>query len=680
MRRLLPMVALLAGCSLVNDPDWNDPLADGGRDLGFDIGMADADMQIDELDGGDDMALDMGPMIEECGNDDDDDDDGLVDCADFDCLDDPGCCGDGVTLVDVTAWNTTEINRTLRLPSDVTPTISTAGGRITRFDPDRTAAVMIPECLPLALGASVRVDFYPQPDPEGFDCDSAGQCDQFVQWVLAPADDIGVAGELLDELSVRVYPGLRTEVRRTGEVLDERYFDGADPGTLMTLEVELGPALDEAMIPVLRASIRINYAGQEHTFSTDALRIGDLLTEPGCEEVPGLYLALQGQGTDAGAVGDLFAGTLSCPNPAQFAPPSDAQPLTRVELDWDEPTDGAFSEGGIESPTIASEGDTDPFWHVLASGSNDQLELENGDFRVGHAIGHAVSSFWNQPTWSLSSEGVRYGDDPPSCVSMPASCPSDPIGSVRDPFLLDLGGGSAIYAFAKEVTPFERPHGIYMTVAALNVTDALSPAAVLLPGDVGDGTECESLRDPALIPTGDNDHYWLFYTCEQGAGRSTIRAVRLDFFGSISVEAATDDEVLTPEDVQSFGSAAVRGAEPLLSSDGDERDVVRVWFIGLDLDFEASIGVAVGEVKDLSTATSAPTLTPYPANPVLQPTDRALDCDTRSCEIYGFAITDSPDDTRAGLLRMLVARRVQVPGAGRFFDLYPLEQAWDPLQ
>ncbi len=279
----------------------------------------------------------------------------------------------------------------------------------------------------------------------------------------------------------------------------------------------------------------------------------------------------------------------------------------------------------------------------------------------------------------LSSQGVRYGDDPPSCVSMPASCPTDPIGSVRDPFLLDLGGGNALYAFAQEITPFERPHGIVIGVGALSVSGALSPTQVLVPGDVGDGTVCESLRDPALIGTGDDEHYWLFYTCEQGGGRSTIRAARLDFFAGISVEEGTDAEVLAPEDVQSFGSAAVRGAEPLVSS-GESRDVIRVWFVGLDLDFEASIGVAVADVKDLSTTTTAPVLTPYPANPVLLPTDRALDCDTRRCEIYGFAVTDSPDETRAGLLRMLVARRVQVPGAGRFFDLFPLEQAWDPLQ
>ncbi|MBO6933986.1 MAG: hypothetical protein JJ863_03400 [Deltaproteobacteria bacterium] len=674
MRWLLALV-MLGGCSLINDPDWNEdaPPFDGGHDMG-DGGVPDGgDMEIPD---GGDMSPDMGRPSELCGVEGDEDMDGLEDCADFDCVDDPACCGGGVPVFDVTSWNTTEINRMLRLPSSTPPTISTSDGQITRFDPNRTAAAMFPECMPLALGATMSVDFYPQPDQEGFNCGGAGQCDEFVQWVLAPADDIGVAGELLDELSVRVYPGLRVEVRRTGTVLDSwRPEDAAAPGTLMTLLVEVGPALDDAMVPVLRASIRIGYSGEEHMFSTDAIRISDLLDEPGCEEVPGLYMALQGQGTNAGQIGVTFAGTLSCPNPAQFAPPTDARPLTRVELDWDT----SFTFGGIESPTIVSEGETDPFWHVMASGSNDQLELEQGDFRVGHAIGHASSSFWNQPTWPLSSEGARYGDDPPSCASMPLSCPSDPIGSVRDPFLLDIGEGNGIYAFAREVVPFMRPHGLYVAVGALNVTDGLTPTEVLRPGDVGDGSECESLRDPALVPTGDDDHYWLFYTCEQAAGRSTIRAARLDFFGSISVEDDTDAEVLAPGDVQAFGATAVRGPEPLVATEAD-RDVIRVWFIGLDRDFEASIGVAIADVKNLSTTTTAPELTPYPANPVLQPTDRSLDCATRVCEIYGFAVTDSPDDTRAGLLRMLVARRVQVPGAGRFFDLFPLEQAWDPLQ
>jgi len=678
MRRLLPIgtLLLLGACSLINDPDWNGdaPRVDGGHDMG-DGGMPDGG---DMGDGGDLGMDDMGPPGEMCGNGEDDDGDGLADCADFDCLDDPGCCGSGVSLIDVTHWDTTEVNRTLRLPSSAPPSIDTSGGRITTFDPDRTAAVMFPECVPLALGADVSVDFYPQFDPGGFGCGSAGQCDAFVQVVLAPADDIGVAGELLDELSLRVYPGLRVDVRRTGEVLKSWRLTPAEER--LPVRIEMGPALDEAMVPVLRASVTFTYGGVDYGYSTEGIRISDLLDEPGCEEVPGLYLALQGEGNDAGQIGDVFAGTLSCPNPAQFAPPTDAQPLTRVELDWDDPVDGVFTEGGIESPTLVSEGESDPFWHVMASGSNDQFELEeSGGFRVGHAIGHAISSFWNQPTWPLSSEDPRYGDDPPSCASMPASCVSDPVGSVRDPFLLDIGDGNGIYAFAKEVIPFERPHGIYIAVGPLNVADALSPTEVLVPGDIGDGDECESLRDPALVPTGDDDHYWLFYTCEQAAGRSTIRAARLDFFFSISVEEGTDAEVLAPEGVQSFGATAVRGPEPLLASN-ETRDVIRVWFTGLDLDFDASIGVAIADVKDLSTTTTAPVLTPYPANPVLQPNDRSIDCATRVCEIYGIAVTDSPDDTRAGLLRMLVARKVQVPGAGRFFDLFPLEQAWDPLQ
>ncbi len=676
MRVALALGALLVGgCSLINDPDWNEdaPIIDGGHDMG-DGGMPDAgDMDVPDDAG--DMG-DLGPPRELCGVEGDEDMDGLEDCADFDCVDDPACCGGGLPIFDVTTWNTTEINRMLRLPSSMRPTISTAGGLITRFDPNRTAAVMFPECMPLALGATMSVDFYPQPDPDGFNCVDPGVCDEFIQWVLAPADDIGVAGELLDELSVRVYPGLRVEVRRTGTVLDSWQPESAAvAGTLMTLLVEVGPALDDAMVPVLRASIRVGYAGEEYTYSTDAIRIGDLLDEPGCEEVPGLYMALQGEGTNAGQIGVTFAGTLSCPNPAQFAQPADAQPLTRVELDWDT----SFTGGGIESPTIVSEGDADPFWHVLASGSNDQLELEQGDFRVGHALGHATTTVWNLATWPLSSQGARYGDDPPSCASMPMSCPSDPVGSVRDPFLLDIGEGNGIYAFAREVTPFLRPHGIYVAVGPLNVADALMPTQVLVPDDVGDGSECESLRDPALVPAGDDRHYWLFYTCEQGAGRSTIRAARLDFFGSISVQDGTDAEVLAPGDVQAFGATAVRGPEPVLSSE-ETRDIIRVWFIGLDRDFEASIGVAIADEKNLATTTIAPELTPYPANPVLQPTDRSLDCATRTCEIYGFAITDSPDDMRAGLLRMLVARRVQVPGAGRFFDLFPLEQAWDPLQ
>ena len=674
-RRLGWMVAIAlgSGCSLINDPDWVDDtiVQDmGPRDLGDlgDLGDMNPDMG--------DMNPDMGPPVELCGNGIDDDGDGLDDCADFDCLDQMGCCGDGVSLIQVNDWTTSELNRLEKLPRASSPTLLAEGGRITRFDPDGIAAGLFPECLPLALGATIHVDLYPQPDPDGFTCDSAGICNGFVQWVLSPADDIAVGGEILDELSVRVYPGLRVEIRRNRSVLETWRPSAGAPGTPMSIAVELGPGLDELERNVLRASLTISYAGMSFEYSTDAIFLADLLTEPGCDEVPGLYLALQGQGNGAGAVGDVSAGTLSCPNPGQFTQPTDAQPLTRAELDWDP----GFTAGGLEAPTIVSEGNGPTFWHVMAAASNEQLELARSGFRVGYALGHSSSSFWNAATWSLSSEGPRYGDDPPSCASMPMSCPVTPLGSARDPFLLDLEDGTSLLAFAREIVPFEPAHGIYISAEPLDVSDTVTPSLVLEPGDIAGGTACESLRDPALIPTGDPQRYWLFYTCESG-GSSTIRMVRLSLFAGIDAQLETDAEVLSPAMVGSFGAAGVRGAEPMVTNEiGDPpRDVIRVWFLAKDRSTATSIGVAVADVKGLASLESAPELSLYPANPVLRETDRALECDTNDCQIHGVAITDVPDAATAGLLRMLVARRVQVPGAGRFYDLFPLEQAWNPL-
>ena len=124
-----------------------------------------------------------------------------------------------------------------------------------------------------------------------------------------------------------------------------------------------------------------------------------------------------------------------------------------------------------------------------------------------------------------------------------------------------------------------------------------------------------------------------------------------------------------------------RAGEPLVTtldpeSDTDRRDVVRLWFLGEASGRKDAVGVAILEPKNLATDPGLSRFVPFPANPVLRADDRALDC--ADCDIEGVAVSDSPDPGRPGLLRLLVARRVQQSGGGRIYDLFPLEQAWDP--
>ena len=204
-----------------------------------------------------------------------------------------------------------------------------------------------------------------------------------------------------------------------------------------------------------------------------------------------------------------------------------------------------------------------------------------------------------------------------------------------------------------------------------------TPQLLWRPADVTEA-ECASLGDPAIVPTG-GDAHWLFYTCQQFARPSTIRAVRFDLV-SRRAEAISDHQVLPAAgSLGPFASRGVRGPEPMVDTLGD-RTVIRLWFIGRDRDDVDAIGVAIAEPKDgdFTDDPLLPTFVPYPANPVIERDDRVIGCDARRCEIRGMAITDSPDE-QPGLLRMLVARKVLPAGGGRFFDLYPVEQAWYPL-
>ena len=371
----LALAALLfgTGCSLVTDTDWAHELPDGGAADMADLGDR------DDLGDLGDMDPDMPDMpivpVELCGMEGDEDGDGLADCADFDCLDDPGCCSEGEDLVGVSDWGVS-LTTWQTLPTSNPPTILTSGGRITRFAPDRAAAVRWSACVPLALGAELEADLYPAVSPDPFpSCDGAGVCDEFVQFALSYAPDLGDGDELVDELSVRVYPGVFVEVRRANARLMAWDLDPVGTGdTPMNVNVQLTPSVADGS-DVLLAEITIRYGAQTRVFTTDALAMEFLLDSGDCAAIPGLFVAFQGRGQDAGLVGNFRASTLTCPNPNQFVPPAGLQPLTRVELDWDED----FSGGGKLGASVARNLHATNLWVLVCVFS---VNFQNSEFRI----------------------------------------------------------------------------------------------------------------------------------------------------------------------------------------------------------------------------------------------------------------------------------------------------------
>ncbi|MEM7434491.1 MAG: hypothetical protein AAF436_05000 [Myxococcota bacterium] len=662
MRGLVVGFAILmwaTGCSLFNAPDRNLTPPDGGMG-----GMGGTPSEGIEL---------------FCDDGEDDDDDTLIDCEDTDCDEEPACCERRRPAL-AENWSGDLRLRWTFAPTEGdawTPDTPTLDGTrvVGDFGSDTEPRALIGgDCVPLALGGWVTTTLR-STDASG--CDDDAICERFTGIALTTASDTALGSPLQEEIGVTLHAGGLLRVTQAGEEI-ARAASTVDEE--VAVEVTVRPALDDDAQPILRASVTVDGTPLVEGFTMS--RVPDLVAEGDCDQVPGLFVTVQSQGQGVFA-GPLEATRQDCANPGQFE--KQVATLTGSSLRFAP----SWRSDYVGAPTLASSRNavSEVQWDLIVEGSNDPPELEPVT-HVGYAIGHARDVTDAGDDWSLNgwttSDGPKAGDDPPSCIEIPGGC----VGnlSVREPHLLaelneDRVLRDLVLSFAREVSPdppdvfglqVVKPVGAPTTAIDLPVLPTLAPADV---------PECESLRDPALIPA-DPDSltgYWLFFTCVQGAGPTTeIHAVRLSRALEVMTEAGQTMRrvVLTAADLGPFAAGGIRAPEPrvVFFEDGLR---IRLWFLAQASPGTWSVALAEGRTHDVaSLERELPEALPFPVNPVLRH-DAPLvvsDCLGEGCSITGIAVSPRGDDPE--VLRFLLARRVNLPGGGRTDQLVPLEQLW----
>ena len=458
---LAALLALLAGgCSWLNAPNGNLTPPDAGVDGG-----------------GIELFCDDGL---------DDDEDLAFDCDDADCAQEPACCelrsptlsedwaaanlGGGSIFAPTAeaAWSP------LRPSLDGTTFV---GG----FLPDDSPRALVSrDCVSLALGGWVGATLR-STDSAG--CAADAICERYAGIALTVANDSAPGSKLQDELAVSLHAGGLVLVTQS-DVEVARTTTGVDEN--VEIEIELRPTLDEANLPILKASVTVDSETILGDFKV--MGIADLLSSGDCAEIPGLRLAAQGRGDEV-YVGPLVSAKQNCANPSQFDEQSAT--LTGSTLEFTP----SWVEAYVGSPALASSRNSvsDVQWDLIVEGSNFGPELEPTT-HIGYALGHARVATDEGGDWGLdgweSSASPKLGADPPACLD--GSC--DVNRSVREPHLLaELNAENElrdlVLSFARELVtePSERdlfgiqiirPVGGPSTAVTLPTAPTISPSDI----------------------------------------------------------------------------------------------------------------------------------------------------------------------------------------------------------
>ena len=657
MRRVLLALAPLAAlglcsaCSLLNAPDRNLTPPDGG--------------------------VDGGGIELFCADGMDDDEDSATDCADADCAEEPACCERRRTTLSYD-WTSANLGAAWSLaPNLWSPARPSFGGAtfVGGFLPADTARSLLShDCVSLGLGGWVDTTLR-STDAGG--CAASDTCADYAGIVLTAASGSTVGNRLQDELAVTLHAGGVVLVTQAGAEL-ARTAGGVERD--VSVEIELRPMLDESNQAVVVASVAID--GKSILDGFTVTRTENLISEGECTEIPGLYVAAEGQG-DLVYVGPIETAKQDCANPSQFDEQSATLRAQNLEFS------PSWTEAYVGAPTLASSRNalSDVQWDLIVEGSNWSPELEPTT-HVGYALGHARVATDEGGNWRLtgweSSESPKVGDNPPACAG--GVCAEN--RSVREPHLLaELNDGGELrdltLAFARELvtTPTERDlFGIQVVrpVGSPATAFALPSAPTVSPADI---PECISLRDPALIPV-DPDAiggYWLLFTCiESAMPPRQIHAVRVSRALELVQEGGGPMRrvVLDADELGPFAAAGIRAPEPVVSFMEDGMRL-RVWFLAQSTPGDWAVALAEARTHDLELLEfDFPEPLPFPVNPILSNESTLVlsGCVAEQCNITGIAVTPRADDPSR--LRFLLARRLKESDGDETFQLIPLEQTW----
>ena len=647
----LATFGLVAGCSLLNAPDRNLTPPDGG--------------------------VDGGGIELFCADGLDDDDDSATDCADADCSEEPVCCERRRTTLSYD-WTSANLGSAWSFaPSLWSPLRTSLDGAtfVGGFLPaDTPRALVSQDCVSLGLGGWVTTTLH---STDAGSCSSNEACADYAGVVLTAVTGSTAGNRLQDELAVTLHAGGLVQVTQAGAEVARATSAVAQT---VEVEIELRPMLDASNQAVVVASVTVDSESILDGFSV--ARTENLISAGDCAEIPGLYVAAEGQG-DLVYVGPIETAKQDCANPSQFDEQSATLRAGNLEFN------PSWASAYLGAPTLASSRNTlsDVQWDLIVEGSNWSPELEPTT-HVGYALGHARVATDEGGNWRLtgweSSDTPKVGDDPPACSG--DTCADN--RSLREPHLLaELNEDGELrdltLTFARELVsvPTERdlfgiqivrPVGSPGTSLTLPSTPTLSPDEV---------PECISLRDPALIPV-DRDAiggYWLLFTCiESAMPPRQIHAVRVSRALEIVQEGGGPMRrvVLDADELGPFAAAGIRAPEPvvLFAEDGMR---LRVWFLAQSTPGDWAVALAEARTHDSALLEiDLPEPLPFPVNPILSNESTLVlsGCVADQCNITGIAVTPRADDPSR--LRFLLARRLNESDGDETFQLIPLEQTW----
>lgn len=613
MRGALPIAVALAagglalgGCTLLFGPDRDLSRDDAGSDAGgFDAG----------LDGGGDGGTDGGGgdagcpgsqgIETSCTNGEDDDCNGLVDCNDFACRASPACCDTMSTTPwpDIGPYDSGLWARDgepgLPMVTSSTVDFGTAG---------YPQALVLNECAPLAFGADFDLSFAVTPGMRG----------DFAALLLSPVSSRGGMSPFLAELAVRVFDDGEVRLERAGTTVRSEMIAGA----MITVRVSLRPGVDDANRGVLRATVEAG--GTMFADDLPFLLLSDLRGPPTCAP-DGLFVVLEGQGTNVTVSSQTNAGLLSCENPSQFLPDQSTPDLGDM-VDELAPDTG-WRTGGVGEPSVAHVDtgvDRLELWIDAAETERADEFLRRIDFTLG-ATRHQ-SGGW-APRLLMGGAPTLFG---PSTREPSVAAPVDSLGRP--------GGSNFYVAFAQRRPMNPDLYDVELrSVPFAEPVTPLAPQTLLVPIAV----DCASLRDPSIVVLGENerDDLLLFYTCERQGARDAIGAARFAWNAvDGEYQRVVHESRLLTADVGGYAARGVFSPEAVFipASPPMEPDArIRLWFLSRDASGEVAMSTAFGTIQD-----GLPTLSPYPGNPTLRAEDAILggDCSI-GCSIDAMGVT-----------------------------------------
>lgn len=640
------------------------------QDGGADPDAGDAEIEDGGTDAGDGATCAPSQVHERaCTGGRDEDCDGFVDCNDVDCATALACCGEGGTAI-VSEFSGPTADW-ISLPTTASPPIAPSGGTVSNFYSGEPRALRYRECVPIDLGVELRAVLR----VNGTDTCSTPPC-PYAGLVLTPLREMARGVPLPDELSVRVSSDRHVEVQRAGATL-WRSVETVMAGDI-DVTVQLTPGVDDAGNAWVYSAIQIVH-GALTWYPWGAL--GDLRASipredlrdanAGCTEARGLYLALEGRGARV----EIDSVTI---DPRQCANPSHFEAIRGGGFEIDAAGVGAtprWSSGGIGAPALASYflgGASTETW-ALVYDASDLPRTNELSAPMRFSIGLSTTNDADGlASWTARGNPL-LGRDPPNCSGCDQSV-RDPAAYLpidEDDRSLDAGGW---LVYAREIPGSGARRYQISGRPLLSSPIGTGSMEYLLLDPASEGGDCESLRDPLLLPIepADPSQAWLLYTCIRRGRAVEIRAARFEQTGADDPRATPlGVAVLSAAELGPIAGVWMRGADGAAWFVGGDRVIYRLWVATRDLAGETAIAFA----EWTGARGVLPDFAPYDANPVLRTGDPILgDCTGAiDCDIDAIGVTRVANAPNT--VRLLVARTITTTGGARQV-LVPLDQVW----